>query len=187
MACLGPLTASAGRQRYIFLFFIFSFILFLMFFPKPTQFTSILSICIIIPLFVGTLSAFLTHDAMTTFETIQKPVLSPPGWLFPIVWTVLYILMGIASYLVLTTESSQHVTLFIYKIQLFFNFIWPIIFFNLRLYLLAFIWLIILWLLILITAILFYKTNKLAGYLMLPYLIWVTFAGYLNLSIYLLN
>lgn len=121
---------------------------------------------------------------MTTFETIQKPVLSPPGWLFPIVWTVLYILMGIASYLVLTTESSQHVTLFIYKIQLFFNFIWPIIFFNLRLYLLAFIWLIILWLLILITAILFYKTNKLA---MLPYLIWVTFAGYLNLSIYLLN
>ena len=56
---------------------------------------------------------------MTTFETIQKPVLSPPGWLFPIVWTVLYILMGIASYLVLTTESSQHVTLFIYKIQLF--------------------------------------------------------------------
>ncbi|UBH46331.1 tryptophan-rich sensory protein [Thomasclavelia ramosa] len=139
------------------------------------------------PLFVGTLSAFLTHDAMTTFETIQKPVLSPPGWLFPIVWTILYILMGIASYLVLTTESSQHVTLFIYKIQLFFNFIWPIIFFNLRLYLLAFIWLIILWLLILITAILFYKTNKLAGYLMLPYLIWVTFAGYLNLSIYLLN
>lgn len=124
---------------------------------------------------------------MTTFETIQKPVLSPPGWLFPIVWTVLYILMGIASYLVLTTESSQRVTLFIYKIQLFFNFIWPIIFFNLRLYLLAFIWLIILWLLILITAILFYKTNKLAGYLMLPYLIWVTFAGYLNLSIYLLN
>ena len=124
---------------------------------------------------------------MTTFETIQKSVLSPPGWLFPIVWTVLYILMGIASYLVLTTESSQHVTLFIYKIQLFFNFIWPIIFFNLRLYLLAFIWLIILWLLILITAILFYKTNKLAGYLMLPYLIWVTFAGYLNLSIYLLK
>ena len=102
---------------------------------------------------------------MTTFETIQKPVLSPPGWLFPIVWTVLYILMGIASYLVLTTESSQHVTLFIYKIQLFFNFIWPIIFFNLRLYLLAFIWLIILWLLILITAILFYKTNAPISYL----------------------
>mgnify|MGYP002226197450 CR=1 FL=1 len=102
--------------------------------------------------FVGTLSAFLTHDAMTTFETIQKPVLSPPGWLFPIVWTVLYILMGIASYLVLTTESSQHVTLFIYKIQLFFQFYLAYyLSFNLRLYLLAFIWLIILWLLILIT------------------------------------
>ena len=124
---------------------------------------------------------------MTTFETIQKPVLSPPVLLIPSVWTGLDILKGIATYLVVTTDSSQHVTLFIYKIQLFFNFICPVIFFNLRLYLLAFIWLIILWLLILITAILFYKTNKLAGYLMLQYLIWVTFAGYLNLSIYLLN
>ena len=143
--------------------------------------------CLAIPLAVGSLSAFLTRDNMETFDLINKPLLAPPGWLFPIVWTILYILMGIASYLVLTSGKPNDTALIVYGIQLVFNFFWSIIFFNLELYLFAFIWLVLLWLLILKTASLFYQVSKPAGYLMLPYLLWVTFAGYLNFFIYLLN
>lgn len=143
--------------------------------------------CIAIPLAVGSLSALLTRNSMETFASINKPALSPPGWLFPVVWTILYILMGIASYLVLTSGKPNTAALTVYGIQLVFNFFWSIIFFNLELYLFAFIWLVLLWLLILITTLLFYQISKPAGYLMLPYLLWLTFAGYLNFSIYLLN
>ena len=143
--------------------------------------------CLAIPLAVGSLSALLTRDSMKTFNSITKPVLAPPGWLFPIVWTILYILMGIASYLVLTSGKPNDIALTVYGIQLVFNFFWSIIFFNLTLYLFAFIWLVLLWLLILKTALLFHQISKPAGYLMVPYLLWVTFAGYLNFSIYLLN
>lgn len=143
--------------------------------------------CIAIPLAVGNLSALLTQNSMKAFESINKPALSPPGWLFPVVWTVLYILMGIASYLVLTSGKQYDTALAVYGIQLIFNFFWPIIFFNLELYLFAFIWLILLWLLVLKTTSLFYQISKPASYLMLPYLLWITYAGYLNFSIYLLN
>ena len=122
-----------------------------------------------------------------TFENLQKPALSPPGWLFPVVWTILYILMGIASYFVLVSKKPNQIALTVYIIQLIFNFFWSIIFFNFELYLFAFVWLVILWLLILTTTILFYQIEKISGYLMILYLLWVTFAGYLNLSIYLLN
>lgn len=143
--------------------------------------------CLAIPLAVGSLSAFLTRDNMETFDLINKPLLAPPGRLFPIVWTILYILMGIASYLVLTSGKPNDTALTVYGIQLVFNFFWSIIFFNLELYLFAFIWLVLLWLLVFKTANLFYQISKPAGYLMLPYLLWVTFAGYLNFFIYLLN
>lgn len=146
-----------------------------------------LIICIAIPLATGILSALLTRNGMKTFETLTKPALSPPGWLFPIVWTILYILMGIASYLVLSSGNTGQNALTVYAIQLAFNFLWSIIFFNQRAYFFAFIWLIALWLLILLTTILFYQISKPAGYLMSPYLLWVTFAGYLNYAIYLLN
>lgn len=143
--------------------------------------------CIAIPLAVGGISAFLTRDSMEAFANINKPALAPPGWLFPVVWTILYILMGIASYLVLTSEKPNSAALAVYSIQLLFNFFWSVIFFNLELYLLAFIWLVLLWLLIVKTTSLFYRISKPAGYLMIPYLLWVTFAGYLNFAIYLLN
>lgn len=146
-----------------------------------------LIICIAIPLAVGGLSAFLTQDSMEAFGALNKPPLSPPGWLFPVVWTILYVLMGIASYLVLTSQKPNRTALTAYAVQLAFNFTWSIIFFNLELYLFAFIWLVLLWLLILLTTVLFYNISKPAGYLMIPYLLWVTFAGYLNLAIYLLN
>lgn len=143
--------------------------------------------CIAIPLAVGGLSALLTRNSMDAFDSIAKPDLTPPDWLFPVVWTILYILMGIASYLALTSKKPNNAALTVYAVQLAFNFFWPIIFFNLKLYLFAFIWLVLLWLLILKTALLFYQISKPAGYLMIPYLLWVTFAGCLNFSIYLLN
>lgn len=146
-----------------------------------------LILCIAIPLVIGGVSALLTRGGMETFQALNKPVLSPPGWLFPVAWTVLYILMGIASYLVFTSGKPNKLALALYGVQLIFNFFWPIIFFGLERYLFAFIWLILLWILILLTTISFYKISKPAGYLMIPYLLWVAFAGYLNLFIYLLN
>lgn len=146
-----------------------------------------LLICIAIPLIIGAISALLTRDQIIIFENLQKPSLSPPGWLFPLVWTILYILMGIASYFIWISEKSNQLALTVYTLQLIFNFFWPIIFFNFKLYLFAFIWLVILWFLILTTTLLFYQIKKISGYLMIPYLLWVAFAGYLNLSIYLLN
>lgn len=129
----------------------------------------------------------ICQNNMDTFNSITKPALAPPGWLFPIVWTILYILMGIPSYLVLISRKTNDNALAVYGIQLVFNFFWSIIFFNLKTYLFAFIWHILLWLLILKTAFLFHQISKPTGYLMVPYLLWVTFAGYLNFSIYLLN
>lgn len=124
------------------------------------------------------------------FADLNKPPLSPPGWLFPVVWTILFVLMGAASYLVLTSEKPQQVVdraLRLYVVQLGVNFFWSIFFFGQSRYLFSFLWLVLLWLLILATAIRFYRIMPLAGYLLLPYLIWVTFAGYLNLGICLLN
>ena len=148
-----------------------------------------LIINIAVPLGVGALSALISMGSMNSFASLNKPPLSPPGWLFPVVWTILYTLMGIASYLVYTSSQPYRskTSLTVYGVQLFFNFFWSIIFFNLEMYLFAFIWLVILWLLILVTTVLFYRIEKSAGYLMIPYLIWVTFAGYLNLGIYILN
>lgn len=146
-----------------------------------------LVICIAIPLAVGVLSALLTRGGMMTFAELNKPALSPPGWLFPVVWTILYVLMGIASYLVVTSKKPNGAALITYGLQLVFNFFWSIIFFNLQAYLFAFVWLVILWILILKTTVKFFKIDETAGILMIPYLLWVTFAGYLNLSIYLLN
>lgn len=143
--------------------------------------------CIAIPLAVGGLSVLFTGNTAADFAVLNKPALAPPGWLFPVVWTILYILMGIASYLVLTSGKPNSAALTVYGVQLVFNFLWPILFFTLKRYLLAFIWLILLWALILETYLLFRRISKPAGYLLLPYLVWVTFAGYLNYSIYLLN
>ena len=140
-----------------------------------------------VPLAVGGLSALLTKDSMETFDSLNKPALSPPGWLFPVVWTVLFVLMGIACYIVVTAGGGNRAALTLYGVQLLFNLLWSLIFFRAGAYLAAFIWLILLWLLILATTVLFYRISKPAGILMLPYLLWVTFAGYLNISIYLLN
>lgn len=129
----------------------------------------------------------LSQSGMAAYAMMNKPALSPPEWVFPVVWTILYVLMGIASYLVLTSGKPNNAALTVYAIQLFFNFFWSILFFRLGLCVTAFIWLVLLWFLILGTTVLFYRIVKAAGYLMIPYLLWVAFAGYLNLSICLLN
>lgn len=150
----------------------------------------LLLLCIAIPLGVGGLAAFLTKDSMEAFAALNQPPLSPPGWLFPVVWSVLYILMGIASYLVITSGAGQEEirrALWPYGIQLIFNFLWSILFFNLSVYLFSFFWLLGLWVLIYATMVRFYRIAPRAGDLMIPYLLWVTFAGYLNFGIYLLN
>ena len=149
-----------------------------------------LIISIAIPLLVGALSGFISSGSMAQFGQLNKPPLAPPGILFPIVWTILYTLMGIASYLVYTSGKDQEEVreaLTVYGLQLAVNFFWSIFFFNLEWYLFAFFWLILLWVLILYTIVLFYRISKPAAYIMIPYLLWVTFAGYLNLGIYLLN
>ena len=149
-----------------------------------------LGICILIPLAVGGLSALFTMGSMQDFAALKQPPLSPPGWLFPVVWTVLFVLMGIASYLVLETASGVEAKKSAFKayfLQLGFNFMWSIIFFTLGAYEIAFAWLLALLGLIVITTLKFYNINKDAAILMLPYILWVSFAGYLNLAIAYLN
>lgn len=147
-----------------------------------------LAICILIPLAVGALSNLFTQGNIMQYANIAKPALSPSAIVFPIVWTILYLLMGISSYLIITSENkSSKIAIRWYIIQLFINFFWSIIFFNFNNYLLAFIWLILLIIAVIIMIIQFYKIKPLAAYLQIPYLLWCLFAAYLNFSIYLLN
>ena len=149
-----------------------------------------LILSILIPLAVGGLSALISGSAMKAFETVNKPPLSPPMVVFPIAWTVLYILMGIASYLVYNSNASDNRSvsaLFFYAAQLAVNFFWSIIFFNLKMYLFAFIWLLLLIVLTVITTVKFSKISTAAGWLMVPYLAWLLFAAYLTLGIVILN
>ena len=142
-----------------------------------------------IPLLVGALAGFLTNaDVKEFMATAQKPVFMPPGWVFPVAWTILYALMGFAAYIIDNTVSPRkNRALTLYYIQLFFNFVWSFIFFSSGNYLFAFIWIIILWLLIIATILEFKLIKSRAAYFLIPYLIWVTFAAVLNFSVYLLN
>ena len=146
---------------------------------------------IAIALGVGGLSSLLTKDNMQIYEQINKPALAPPMILFPIVWGILFVLMGISSAIVYekreTDKEAAQEALKVYALQLAVNFFWTIIFFNMQAYLFAFIWLIVLWVLIILMIIKFKKISPTAAYLQIPYLLWVTFAGYLTLMIYLLN
>ena len=142
-----------------------------------------------LPLAVGGLSA-LVSGGMGNYKGINQPPLSPPGWVFPIVWTILYLLMGYAAYRVSASGADPEAiqkALRVYWAQLVLNFVWSPVFFGLQWYLIAFIILVAMWVLIYVTMIRFSKLDKLAGDLMIPYLLWVTFAGYLNFGVFLLN
>ena len=147
-----------------------------------------LLINLLIPLSVGGLSAFLTRNSMELYETIVQPALAPPAWLFPVVWTLLYVLMGISSYIIVISDSEYKIeALTLYGIQLVLNFIWPLIFFLGQNFLIAFIIIAVLWYSVLKMIQAFSAVRPLAGTLQIPYLIWLTFAAYLNLAIYFLN
>ncbi len=160
---------------------------------KPSIFWRLLifMIFLAIPLGVGLLASALTSDAMAAFNKMNKPLLAPPAMLFPIAWTILYILMGLASYIIYKSSTKHTVirfaALFLYAAQLFFNFVWSLIFFRESEYWGAFIWLICLWGLVLLMLLSYRKISKTSFYLTLPYILWLTFAGYLNIGIALMN
>lgn len=149
--------------------------------PRIHVFTLIYSV--LIPLIVGSFSALLTMGDMRVYETLTRPPLSPPGWMFSVVWTVLYVLMGLASYFVWTAFANpirKMIAMRFYVVQLLMNFLWPILFFTYSLYLLSFVWLLTMWDMILICMVKFYKIRKVAGVFMGIVLAWTTFAAYLN-------
>ncbi len=142
-----------------------------------------------LPLAVGGLSALIS-GGMGDYKVMNQPPLSPPGWVFPIVWTILYLLMGYAAYRVsLSGGDPEEIrkALRVYWAQLALNFLWSPVFFGLNWYLVAFFILIAMWVLIYITMNRFSQLDKPAGDLLIPYLLWVTFAGYLNFGVFLLN
>lgn len=150
----------------------------------------LLLLSLLVPLAIGGIAALLTGGGMDRFEALSKPPLTPPGWLFPVAWSILYLLMGLACYLACTSGKPRadiRSAVILYAVQLAFNFFWSIFFFNLSAYLFSFLWLVALWLLILTVLILFHRLKSAAGSLLIPYLLWVAFAGYLNLGVYLLN
>mgnify|MGYP001629971747 CR=1 FL=1 len=147
-----------------------------------------LLLSLLISLGTGGLAALFTGNSMEFYQSLKQPPLSPPGWVFPLAWTILYSLMGVAASLVWMRDSTgRNGALFFYGLQLIFNFVWPLLFFNARAYLASLIWLLLLWVLILITTARFFQETKAAGWLMIPYLLWVAFAGYLNAGVWLLN
>lgn len=148
-----------------------------------------LFICVLIPLSIGGISGYITSAQITTwYTTLVKPGFNPPNAVFGLVWTMLYLLMGISLYIV-TNVTSQHkkVALILFFIQLVLNFFWSIIFFNRHAIGLAAIEIILLWFCIILMIFHIYKISRWAALMNLPYLLWVSFATILNVSIYVLN
>ncbi len=145
---------------------------------------------IALPLLFATAGSMATSSSVDDwYQTLNKPFFNPPNWLFGPVWTILYIFMGVAFYLLWTAQPSKNrkISFGLYFAQLFLNLFWSIAFFGLQNPLLAFITIIFLWLMILLSIIFFRRTSKQAGFLFVPYFIWVSFASLLNLFIFLLN
>lgn len=148
-----------------------------------------LLIALAIPLVVGGLS-WLLSGGSGEYRALNQPPLAPPGWVFAVVWTILYLLMGYSSYRVYTAGKPPALTqraLKLYAAQLAVNFLWPIVFFAFGWYLVSFFVLVGLWILVFLTLRDFSAIDEIAGDLLIPYILWVTFAGYLNISIYFLN
>ena len=148
-------------------------------------------IAIAIPLAVGGLSAFITRNSMGIYDKINQPFLAPPSWLFPVVWTILYILMGVSTGLIYRDKNSstedKRKAFVLYGLNLFLNFFWSIIFFNFGSFFIAFLWLMLMIFVIVKMITAFNKVSPTAAYLQVPYIIWCCFASYLTASIWLMN
>ena len=138
---------------------------------------------------VGILSGLLTRQGIEAYSMVEKSALTPPAIVFPIVWTILYALMGVGAARVWLTNPSDARTkgLAFFTFQLIFNFFWSIFFFNRQAYGFSLLWLIVMWVLILLMTVEYAKVDKLAAWLQIPYLVWVAFAGYLNYAVWQLN
>ena len=149
-----------------------------------------LSLCILIPLFIGAIAGYYTSTSITTwYVTLNKPSFNPPNYLFGPVWTLLYILMGISLFIVLNKakDAEKSKIYFAFSIQLILNFLWSFLFFKFQQLGLALAEILLMWCSILFMIIVFYKTNKFAALINIPYLLWVSFATILTYSIYTLN
>lgn len=149
-----------------------------------------LAVCILIPLAAGWIgSIFTTSSVGSWYLSINKPLFNPPSWVFGPVWTILFILMGISLYLIVKNgiTKKNKAAVFAFGFQIALNTLWSFLFFGMHSPGAAFIEIIILWLAILANIILFYKISRKAAYLLLPYILWVSFAAVLNFSIWMLN
>lgn len=145
---------------------------------------------VVTPLLIGIASSILTRDMMIEYGNLNKPFLAPPTIVFPIAWTILYLLMGFGAAIIYSKEeysTYRSTGLVLHVVQLILNFFWSIIFFNMGQYVFAFIWLIILWLVVLSMIMNYKKISKTAFVLNVPYIVWLTFAAYLNLAVAILN
>jgi len=140
---------------------------------------------VIIPLALGGIVGYLS-GSFNGYKGMVTPSFAPPGFLFPIVWSILYILMGISRYIIEINGNDSDARL-LYNAQLFVNLIWPFFFFTLKWFLFSFIWLLLLITLVILMIIKFYKISKTSAYIQIPYLLWIIFASILNFSIYFLN
>lgn len=137
--------------------------------------------------FIGSFFSFFIPNSRGFYASLEKPPLSPLGILFSIVWSILYVLMGVSLYIVSEEENRKEENYLIYIIQLVVNSLWTLLFFGFNLKFLSFLWILLLIVLVITMIISFYKTKKIAGVLNIPYLLWLLFAAYLNFGIYLLN
>ena len=148
----------------------------------------LMALCIAVPLAVGFVSSGITRNQMQAFGELNQPPFSPPAWLFPIAWTILYVLMGIASYLMIRSDSKYKVAaICLYISQLIMNFMWSPVFFNMQDYWVALGILATMWLTTIILAITCWFVDKRATWCLVPYILWMTFATYLNAGVGVLN
>ena len=150
-----------------------------------------LIISLVIPFLASAIGGIFTASSVSTwYVTLNKPFFNPPSWVFGPVWTVLYLMMGIALYLVWTTKTgakNKYVAFIVFGVQIFLNALWSVLFFGLKNPLFAFVEIVFLWIAILATIAYFYRIKKTASYLLIPYILWVSFAAVLNLSLFILN
>jgi tryptophan-rich sensory protein len=147
-----------------------------------------LMVSIIIVFIVGAIGSVATSPQIPVwYATLARPAWAPPNWLFPVVWTILYILIGISLFLVWRKSLESKQALVVFAVQLGLNLLWSLVFFGLHSIVGGLVIILMLWMAILANIIVFYRISRWAGLILLPYLVWVSIASYLNYSIYLLN
>ncbi len=144
--------------------------------------------CLVLSLGTGGLSGLIISKDIYYYMILDRPPLSPPSIVFPIVWTIIYALMGVAHYMIHISHSDDRESAVkLYYVQLLVNFLWPILFFNLKLLLVSVIWILLLLALVVKTGKQFYEIKPAAGILFIPYIAWLIFAAYLNIGVWVLN